>query len=123
MKNNLRIVAVAVAFFVSGCASQIMESYVGKDITEVIVKYGPPMNMLEMPDGRKAFQWRVDSNVVLPSTTTYNATTYGNVTTGYATTTGGYVGSSRCVYTLYAKENAQDSFTVIGYEKPTLMCE
>ena len=40
----------------SGCASQIMNSYVGNDVREVMVDYGTPANAFDMGDGRRAFQ-------------------------------------------------------------------
>jgi hypothetical protein len=96
-----------------------MEGYVGKDITAVAVKYGAPHASFQMPDGRQAFQWRTSNTYVTPMNTTVTA--YGN--TAYAQTTGGQAFSSNCVYTLYGKPNKQNSFTIVGFEKPTLDCE
>jgi len=100
-----------------------MESYVGKDVTEVVVQYGPPSNVFEMPDGRVAFQWSITTPIIMPTTTTVNAYGGYGYATGYSTTTGGYVGDQNCVYTLFAQPNSQNSFTVVGFQPPNLMCE
>ena len=53
----------------SGCASQIMQRYIGQDAREVVVDYGPPANAMDMGDGRRAFQWVMDSSYTTPTTT------------------------------------------------------
>ncbi len=115
MKKFLLLAALAV----SGCASQIMGELVGKDVSQVVVQYGPPVNAFDMPDGRKAFQWRMDSAFFMPTTTT--VTTYGNVATAY--NSGGGVFSNTCFHTLYAEPNAAKSYTVVDFEPPRLDCE
>ncbi len=47
LKFGVLLVALA------GCASQIMEGYVGRDITDVMIDYGRPSNVIELPDGRE----------------------------------------------------------------------
>lgn len=110
-------------FLVAGCASQIMDGFVGQNVNQVMIKYGPPVNVFDVGDGRRAFQWRVDESLIIPQTTNYNAYTTGNFTTGTAVTTGGYLGSHTCFYTLYAKQNKPNSWIVVGFEKPNLFCE
>ncbi|MCB2128806.1 MAG: hypothetical protein KDE03_06935 [Rhodobacteraceae bacterium] len=107
----------------SGCASQIMSGYVGRDVTDVVVKYGPPVNAFDLPDGRRAFQWRIDSSYAVPGVTNYSGYTYGGYTTGTATTSGGFFGSQTCFYTLYAKSTDQKRWTITGFEPPRLDCE
>lgn len=111
----MRLLAVTAMLCLTACASQIMEGFVGKDITDVQLQYGPPINVMDMPDGRKAFQWRFDSNVMMPMTTTYTGTT--------AFTTGGSIISTACFYTLFAKPNTMNSYTVVGFQPPKLDCE
>ena len=113
------------AFFVvlASCASQIMEGFVGKDVTEVALQYGPPLAAFDMPDGRKAFQWRMDSAYTMPSTTTYTGVASGNLITGTAQTYGGGVQTNACFYTLFAEPNKNNSYTVVGFQKPRLDCE
>jgi hypothetical protein len=111
------------AVFLAGCASQIMGEMVGKDVSQVVAQYGPPVNSFDTPDGRRAFQWRMDNAVVMPTTTTANAYAYGNYATGTATTTGGYMGTNVCWYTLYAKKNGKTGWIITGFEPPRLDCE
>lgn len=116
MRNALLMLAISL---VAGCASEIMQGYVGRDITDVILDYGPPENVLELPDGRTAFQWTDTETYTAPAT--INAYNYGRYTT--ATAYGGQTSSWDCVYTFFAKPNPQESYTVIGFKKPTLACE
>lgn len=114
-----KVAAILFALVLSGCASEIMQGYVGRDITDVIVQYGPPSNVFEMPDGRVAFQWSTSTPIIMPTTTTYNV----HDGYGYSTTTGGYVGDQTCVYTFFAQPNSQNSHTVVDFQQPDIMCE
>ena len=114
---------LVLVFLVAGCASQIMGDLVGQYLNQVMIKYGPPVNVFDVRDGRRAFQWRMDQRIFFPQTTNYTGYTTGGVTTGTATTTGGYAGSYACFYTLYAKQHKLDSWVVVGFEKPNLECE
>lgn len=120
MKNALW----ALAILASGCASTIMEGYVGQDITEVMIYYGPPSAVIELPDGRVAFQWEQDYSYTSPTTTNVVGSSYGygsyNTT---ATTYGGDTTSWSCLYTFFAKPNPQGSHTVIGFKDPDFFCE
>ncbi|MCV2892576.1 hypothetical protein [Lentibacter sp. XHP0401] len=114
-----KLFGVLVFVMVSGCASEILKSYVGKDVTEVMLEHGAPSNVFKLPDGRVAFQWNKDSYYTTPS----NTVVYGSGAYATATTYGGGIHSYECVYTIFAKPNAQDSFTVVDFKEPSLMCE
>lgn len=126
MKNFVVFAALALA----GCATQVMNEMVGKDISEIQVKYGPPVNVMKMPDGRTAFQWRMDQSFSMPtyatSSTTGNLYGTGNYATYSGMTTtqvhGGGVFNQTCFYTLYAQKNPRKSYTVTSYEPPTFDC-
>jgi len=115
----------SLAFFgcvaLAGCASQIMERYVGQDLAVAVVDYGPPAAQFEMPDGRTAFQWVMSSTYVSPVTTTYNANTYGGMTTGSMMTTGGVPYSQTCRYTAYAEQRGE-RWIITGFEQPSFWC-
>lgn len=113
------LLGLSVVVAIAGCASDVMKGYVGRDISEVMVANGPPAAVFDMPDGRKAFQWATSSTYVTPTTTTVSG--YGNYLT--AQTYGGIPITSNCVYTYYARPNAQKSFTVVGFAQPSLDCE
>lgn len=119
----MRFLMLPVLLTLAACASQVMEGFVGIDVTEVQLQYGPPVAVLDMPDGRKAFQWRFDSTTMMPMTTTYSGVTSGNWTTATAYTSGGGIFSTPCFYTLFAKPNANKSYTVVGFQPPKLDCE
>jgi hypothetical protein len=117
------IIACFATLSLNACASDIMGDFVGKDITQVMAQYGPPANSFDTPDGRKAFQWRMENAIIMPTTTTLSAYGYGNYATGTATTTGGYLGNQVCFYTLYAKPAPGGHMAVVGFEPPNAMCE
>jgi hypothetical protein len=118
MKNALFGLLFA-STILAGCASQIMGDMVGKDVNQIVAQYGPPVNSFDLPDGRRAFQWRLDSAYVMPTTTTF--TGYGNVATAF--NSGGAIISNACYYTLYTKPNPQKSYTVVSFEPPRMDCE
>lgn len=112
-----------ICLVVAGCATAILDGYVGKSISEPILDYGPPVNVLELPDGRKAFQWAVNSSGVIPVTNYSSGTAWTGATSTYVTgTSTSYVPySNRCVYTLYARPQGED-WIVTGYRQPSLDC-
>ena len=100
------------------CATQILQSYVGQDVTEVVLDYGKPTNAIKLPDGRIAFQWNRTASYTTPTTTNiYSSGSYAT-----ATTYGGGTSYQECLYTLFAKPNQHGSFTVTGYKEPSLEC-
>ena len=128
MRSVLAGLLACASLALVGCASQILNSYVGKDVRQAVVKYGPPANALDMGDGRRAFQWVMNSSYTTP----VNATTTGTVNSSGPTAwytsntliTGGQTFSYRCVYTLYAKwEEARQGWIGVGYETPNIMCQ
>lgn len=76
----MKFLTVMIAFAVAGCASQIMGKYVGQDIREVALTYGPPSNAFDYSDGQRVFQWISTTSITMPSTstTTGSATVVGN---------------------------------------------
>lgn len=112
------------AVVLSGCASQIMESYVGRSIEEPILDYGPPANVMDLEDGRRAYQWRVNQSGAMPMTSPSYATVYsgGGFGTAYGSTTTYIPYSQNCVYTLTAAQQG-GRWVVDGFRRPTLGCE
>jgi len=114
-----RSILLAMVLALTGCATQIMEGYVGKPVQAVMVDYGPPAAKFSMPDGRTAYQWRIDTSGTMPVTA--NTQNYGNgITT--TTVTGGQSYSSQCYYTMYARTDAAGVERIEGFEKPKMMC-
>lgn len=56
------------ALLLAGCASA--PNYVGHPVQDAMLALGPPTGSMVLPDGRKAYQWRMDRGavgMVLPS--------------------------------------------------------
>jgi len=107
----------------AGCATGIMQSYVGQDIRQVVVKRGPPVNAMDMGDGRRAFQWTENESFTTPT----NAYTTGTANSGWysanTTITGGQTFTQTCLYTLYARwDDARKGWVVDSFEKPAWDC-
>ena len=115
-------------FALSGCASKIMQSYVGQDVRKVMLTYGKPSNAFNMGNGKRAFQWNKHKTYVTPTYTNTSGylSRYGSYATynAYTRTTGGQVIHSSCVYTLFAKwSTKRNAWIVTGFQKPKLSCE
>lgn len=120
----LRFAIIAAALALSGCASTAMNRHVGKSISEAYFAYGKPENIFDLPDGRRAFQFRWGGgNMIVPgqSNTTIMPSGFGyNVTT--TTVPAAYIESKGCLVSLIAAPNGND-FVVQEYRIPkTLVC-
>jgi hypothetical protein len=128
MKRLAVVVLVAVAAI--GCASTHMKQYLGKDIREVVLDSGPPINAFDMSDGTRAFQFRWGGGTyVIPQTTTTtgSVTAVGNSAwfqSQSIATGGGVVTSEGCVITYLARWDQQrQSWIVSNYRYPKgLVC-
>ena len=68
-----RLILSLCAQLLAGCAADTMRSYVGQDIRNVELAYGPPINQINLGNGSRAFQWgkvSVDTTPVSALTTT-----------------------------------------------------
>lgn len=62
---------LAVLFAVSACASTHMKKFIGKDVRYIQIDDGAPVNVFDLPDGRRAFQYLWGGGrYVVPQTTT-----------------------------------------------------
>ena len=123
-----KLFVAALALALSGCATSLMDGYIGQPIQAGIARYGPPAFVFDMPDGRRAFQWQMDSQTVVPSTTYGTANLYAPPgafsSLNYSQTTyGGQTVNQTCRYTMYARWNEeQNAWIFESYERPSLMC-
>lgn len=124
--------ALVLCLTLAGCASQIMQGYVGQPVQNVMLDYGAPQNAFDMPDKTRVFQWEMSDSYTTPThVNTYgsgSAYGYGNSAnvwmTSNSTITGGQTINSKCVYSLFARWNKKDqSYYVTGFKKPNIMCE
>jgi len=118
------IITFIVAICLSGCASQILQSYVGKSVTEPILDYGPPASVVELAENRRAFQWQIDSSGIVPISTPTTASVYGpgGLTTVTSSSTSYLPYSQSCLYTLLATRS-EDDWIVDSFREPTFGCE
>lgn len=111
-----------------GCASQIMKSYIGKDVREVVLDYGPPANALDMGTGQRAFQWARTQSFTTPATarTTGNINYYRNNAwySSQTIVTGGNTTHATCLYTLMTTWDEQrKGWIVTDFRRPNILCE
>lgn len=116
------------ALGLAGCASQIMQGYVGQPVQVAMVDYGPPVNAIDMGGGARAFQWLMTQSFRTPVQTTNNGVLYpvGNSLwwTQNTTVIGGQTVTNECLYTLLAQWSEERRVWVVtGFRKPPLRCE
>ena len=102
---RLAVAAIA-ALSLTGCVSTQMETFMGRPIQEAMLRYGSPENVVDMPDGARAFQFRYGGGAVMvPGYTQSTVTAYGNMAT--VNTTGmpcGVIQTRGCLLTFIARQ-------------------
>lgn len=129
MRRCSLIPLLVLAAALSGCVSNHMKQFVGKDIREVMLSEGPPINELTLADERKAFQWYWGGGTVaLPGsshTTTTGQISPSGMVAAHSTTfeTPSTVYSSPGCLTTYIARNVDGAWIVeeIRYPK-RLVC-
>ena len=102
------IVYLGIVLFVTGCVSSHMKQYIGKDISYVMIDSGKPVNVFDMPNGLKAYQfyWGGGDFVVPQTTTTQGSiNSFGQFSSTTTTTPGGVYSSKGCLITYFTKED------------------
>ena len=127
----MRVTFIAVLLVIlSGCVSNHMKQYIGRDIREVILDDGPPINAMDMSNGVRAFQFRIGGGTYSPpSTTTTNGTFtgYGNsawLNATSITTGGGTYHSEGCLVSYMTTwDKSRQTWIVNGIRYPKgLVC-
>ena len=77
----MRPIFLLAPLLLAGCVSTQMKSFVGKDISEAFIRYGAPEQVIQMPDGRRAFQFRWGGGVVPVAGQATTAFDYNTITT------------------------------------------
>jgi hypothetical protein len=120
----MRLWIAVAAVLIAGCVSTQMRGYVGRDITEAMLAYGQPVQTLDLPDGRRAFQFRYGGGTaIIPAQGYARATTAANTTSVSSTSTPAVlVDRPGCLLTFIAKP-AGSSWTVVETRTPKeLVC-
>ena len=112
----------------AGCASSIMSRYVGKPLAIAVSDYGFPAGAYDLGDSKRAFVWQMNNSIVIPASSTTNATVTGNQIFSTTYSSPGFVAGSVCTYTLIASKTRTDidgpaAWTVVGFQKPRFACE
>ena len=123
----IRALLLTAIMCLSGCASQIMKSYIGQPVSAVVEEYGMPSGAYDIEPGKRAFIWTMTTSVVIPGTTTAYGTAIGNQVFMQGYTTPGVVSSDSCNYVMYATRTRIDiegpaAWQVTGFKKPKFMC-
>lgn len=108
----------------TGCATDIMRGYIGRPPEAVMARYGPPVDVRDLPGGRRAYQWLEESTVTSFGAATTTVEEKGKrgprqeVATEFAPST---TETQRCFYTFYA-HRASEGWLIDDFEKPLLGC-
>jgi hypothetical protein len=115
---------VACLMLLSACAADTMRAYIGQDIRNVELAYGPPINQIDLGNGTRAFQWLKVSTDTTPLTA---VSTTDRDKKGRKTTETQFVGRdttvTRCLYTFLTTWNpSANGWIVTGIRQPSLDC-
>lgn len=58
----MKLLVLVALLGLAGCASGVMQSLVGKRLSEVEAKYGPPVNVLDGGAKGRGFQWQLGTS-------------------------------------------------------------
>lgn len=102
------VAAIGAAALLSGCVSTSMKTFVGRPIQDVQIEYGPPTQIIDMPDAARAYQFRTEGGaMIMPGSAVTHAYPAGggfiSTTTG---TPGGAVNVPGCLLTFIARERS-----------------
>lgn len=120
----MRLFALGAMLLLAGCVSTQMRGFVGQDITEAYMRYGQPVNVLELPDGRRAYQFQYGAGTALvPGASRSDVSVWGNTATvNTVATPAAAVYDDGCLLTFIASPSG-NSWTVTDIRVPQeLVC-
>ena len=120
----MKLAAMACVVLLTACTADTMQSYMGQDIRNVELAYGPPTNQIDLGNGARAFQW---SKVSVDTTPMTAVSTTDKNKKGRKTTQTQFIGGdttvTRCLYTFITAWNApRNGWIVTGIRQPTFEC-
>lgn len=112
------------AILLTGCTADTMRGYVGQDVRNVELAYGPPANQIDLGNGTRAYQWNKISTDTTPMTA---VTTTDKDKKGRRTKQTQFVGGTQsvtnCLYTFITAWDAKrNGWIVTGFRQPSLDC-
>ena len=119
----MRMLAIlALAAFATGCVSTEMKGYVGKDVSEVLMAYGQPEQVLDLPDGRRAWQFRWGGGRgVIPGRAQTTVQSVGNTASATTVATPALLVDSKGCLITYIGTRAGNSWTITDIRVPKQM--
>jgi hypothetical protein len=123
--TQCRIVVLAVILaLVAGCVADTMRGYVGQDVRQVELAYGPPSNVVDLGNGARGYQWTRISVATTPvAAVTKRRKDKKGREISSTEFTGGQQSTSRCVYTFFTAWNPQrNGWIVTGIREPSFDC-
>lgn len=120
----MRKLILVAAVLLSACVSTEMKGYVGKDVSEVLMAYGQPEQVLDLPDGRRAWQFRWGGGrAVLPGRAQTTVQSVGNTAVGTTTATPSMIVDSEGCLITYIGTRTGNYWTITDIRVPKqLVC-
>ncbi len=124
---NIRhiLTGLTASALLAGCAAPVLDQYMGRPVLDPMLDFGKPEAVFDLPDGQRAYQWKVEKQATRPSPTPVigvgigvGGGHWGHVTTigtSYETYT------KTCRYTLIAARRGND-WVVTDQRKPAPGC-
>src|SRR5690242_3984453 len=114
----LLLVCASVA--IQGCASDIMKTYIGKPLSEVVMDYGPPNAAFDIDQRQRAFVWTRSYSYGLPGTATTTANTNMGLYTATTLINPPQTFSQECTYTAITEKivgapQGPASWRIVGF--------
>ena len=112
-RTSVLLLVISMVLTDVACGSTHMKKFIGKDVRYIAVEDGPPTNVFDMPDGRRAFQyyWGGGKYYVPKTTTTQGQVQLVGDAAYYSdqkVESGGFaVESQGCLITYFAAWNAE----------------
>ncbi len=117
------LIMAAALTTLSGCVASTMRGYIGQDVRQVELAYGPPSNVIDLGSGARAYQWtRISaSNTPVTAVTTTKDKKGRRIST--TELIGGQPTVSRCLYVFMTGWSPQQNgWIVTGIRQPSLDC-
>src|SRR4051812_486528 len=77
--KTICVTALALSLMLVGCASQFAKPYIGRDVTDLALDNGPPLAVVDLLGGRRAYQYYWGGGTfVTPQTSSGTVNVIGN---------------------------------------------
>lgn len=107
-----------------GCVADTMRGYIGQDVRQVELAYGPPVNVIDLGNGARAYQWaRISTSSTPVSAVTTTTKEKGGRRMSQTELVGGETAVTRCLYVFMTAWSPQrNGWLVTGIRPPSLDC-